>query len=72
MTITEQMTHMADGEFWFFLAFAIFLSGLCFYLAFNYLKKSRLIEDTPTAKIRSAASTGPVFAIASDRAKVFA
>ncbi len=55
MTITEQITHMAEGQFWFFLAFATFLAGLCFYFAFNYLKKSRLIEDTPTAKIRSAA-----------------
>jgi hypothetical protein len=55
MTITDQIRHMAEAEFWAFLAFAAILAGVCFYFAFNYLKKSRLIEDTPTSKIRSAA-----------------
>ncbi|SEM75981.1 GIDE domain-containing protein [Nitrosomonas marina] len=39
-----------------FLLFAFTLMALvCFWLFFYYLKRARLIEDTPTSKIRSAA-----------------
>lgn len=55
MTITEQMIHMDAMKFWILMAFLGVIAGACFYGAFNFLRKARLIEDTPTAKIRSAA-----------------
>lgn len=39
----------------FFLGFLSLMALVCFWLIFHYLKRARLIEDTPTSKIRSAA-----------------
>ena len=47
--------HSPTDDFWFW---AIGLAVSClisFYFAFYYLHKKRVIEDTPTSKIRSAA-----------------
>ncbi|HNP26654.1 MAG TPA: GIDE domain-containing protein [Nitrosomonas sp.] len=38
----------------FFLIFSSSVVLICFWLTFHYLKRARLIEDTPTSKIRSA------------------
>ncbi len=38
----------------FFLIFSSSMILICFWLTFYYLKRARLIEDTPTSKIRSA------------------
>ncbi|OOZ36588.1 EF-hand domain-containing protein [Solemya velesiana gill symbiont] len=54
MTITEQMLHLSTGEFWLFLLLAVAASGAGFWFAFRSLMRARVIEDTPTAKIRSA------------------
>lgn len=43
------------GEFWVFIGiFAVVAAG-CFLLSFRFLRKARLLEDTPTSRIRSAA-----------------
>ena len=55
MTITEQIMHMGNVQFWIFLVFLVAIAAACFYGAFSLLRRSRLIEDTPTAKVRSAA-----------------
>lgn len=47
--------HISGENYWVFLAFAIGIAAVCFYVAFGYLRRARIIEDTPTAKIRSAA-----------------
>ncbi|MCP4995025.1 MAG: hypothetical protein GY934_14770, partial [Gammaproteobacteria bacterium] len=45
---------LSQGQFWFFLALSIAAAIGGFFFAFRLLGKARLIEDTPTAKIRSA------------------
>lgn len=55
MTITEQIQHMGTVQFWVFLAFLTVIAVACFYGGFSLLRRARLIEDTPTARIRSAA-----------------
>ncbi|MES9845989.1 MAG: GIDE domain-containing protein [Candidatus Sedimenticola sp. PURPLELP] len=48
------MMHISTGEFWFFLALAVAASGAGFWFAFRSLMRARIIEDTPTARVRSA------------------
>ena len=55
MTITEQIMYMGTGQFWVSMVFLVGIAAACFWGAFSFLRKARLIEDTPTAKIRSAA-----------------
>ena len=54
MSITEQMIHLSNGQFWIFFGLAVIASLAGFYFAFRNLSRARLIEDVPTAKIRSA------------------
>jgi hypothetical protein len=54
MTISEQVQLLAAGEFWLFFALAFALGSAGFWFAFRSLHRARLIEDTPTARIRSA------------------
>ena len=42
-------------DFWFSLVTLAAVSVWCFYYAFFFLRKKRLITDTPTSKVRSAA-----------------
>jgi hypothetical protein len=42
-------------HFWLFTGLAMAVAGSCFYLTFRFLHRARLIEDTPTSKVRSAA-----------------
>ncbi len=47
--------NVANENQLFFLVFFVGAAFTCFWLVFHYLKRARLIEDTPTSKIRSAA-----------------
>lgn len=54
MTITDQVILMSKAEFWLICAGLGALSVSCFFWAFRLFHKGRTIENTPTAKIRSA------------------
>ncbi len=51
----NSIENLSPGEFWGFLIFPAALSLFCLWAFIRYLRFSRLIEDTPTSKIRSAA-----------------
>jgi hypothetical protein len=54
MSLGEQFIHLSAFEFW---ALQLFCTGAAlagFYYAFLWLGRARLIEDAPTAKVRSA------------------
>lgn len=55
MIFEQWRTDLSRDEITFYLIAAFLLGVVCFALFFYYLKRSRLIEDTPTSKIRSAA-----------------
>ncbi|MGD8379839.1 MAG: GIDE domain-containing protein [Gammaproteobacteria bacterium] len=55
MTLTESVRSADAGDFWFWTALAVVVTLILFYLAFRFLKRARIIEDTPTSKVRSAA-----------------
>jgi len=42
-------------QFWMVTALTMAIVGVCFYLIFRFLYRARLINDTPTSRIRSAA-----------------
>lgn len=46
---------LSSGDFWLYSVLLAVTAVGCFYFSFVYLKRARLIEDTPTSKIRSAA-----------------
>ncbi len=46
--------QMPTMEYWMFAGMALVLTVVGFVAAFRYLHRSRLIQDTPTSKIRSA------------------
>ncbi|OQX45254.1 MAG: hypothetical protein B0D86_03955 [Candidatus Sedimenticola endophacoides] len=52
--MTEQIVRLATAEFWIFTALALAAAVGGFWFAFRNLARARLIEDTPTARIRSA------------------
>lgn len=54
MTITNQMLHLSQSEFWVFLTLSGGIAIAGFWFTFRSLIRARTIEDTPTAKIRSA------------------
>jgi hypothetical protein len=45
---------LSTEGFWFVLAFLIIASAIAFYYIWRSLHRARIIEDTPTARIRSA------------------
>jgi len=47
--------QLSPGEFWGFLIFPAAITLFCLWAFVRYLRFARLIEDTPTSKIRSAA-----------------
>lgn len=54
MSISQQFVQLSQMEFW---ALTLFCGGVTlasFYFAFRWLTRARLIENAPTAKIRSA------------------
>jgi len=52
--VNENVLLQNDNQL-FLPAFFIGATPACFWLLFHYLKRARLIEDTSTSKIRSAA-----------------
>ncbi len=54
MSLGEQFIHLSSFEFWALLLFCTVAALAGFYYAFRWLGRARLIEDAPTAKVRSA------------------
>ncbi|MGR8920066.1 MAG: GIDE domain-containing protein [Gammaproteobacteria bacterium] len=52
--IAYTATHAGAGEFWFAAGAALVIGSACAWGALTFLKRKRVIEDTPTALIRSA------------------
>lgn len=54
MSLSEQFLHLSQFEFWALQLFCATAALAGFYFAFRWLGRARLIENAPTAKIRSA------------------
>jgi len=54
MSLAEQALHLSDTKFWIITSISIAAAVVGFYFAFHFLRRARIIEDTPTANIRSA------------------
>jgi hypothetical protein len=54
MSLAEQVLLLDKTEFWIISSIAIAGAIGGFYFAFHFLRRARIIEDTPTASIRSA------------------
>lgn len=50
----QSFQHLSQAEFWGLLLFSAGLVLVSFYFAFRWFSRARLIENAPTAKIRSA------------------
>jgi len=53
-SLAAEIAAADAGEFWFFLVFVVLAAGAAFIGFFHQVRRARLIEDTPTARIRSA------------------
>ncbi|WP_455220320.1 GIDE domain-containing protein [Kaarinaea lacus] len=53
--LRQEIVEASSQEFWFHAAIAVAITVVGFYFAFEFFKRARIIEDTPTSKIRSAA-----------------
>ena len=49
------LAQAPDGTFWFWTGICAVFSLLCFGATFFWLRRARILEDTPTSLIRSAA-----------------
>lgn len=49
------LLHLPAGKYYFYLLLCIAASAAGFVYAFIFFRRARIIEDTPTSKIRSAA-----------------
>lgn len=54
MSMMQSITEMSAGHFWMFSSAATLFAGVGFYFGFHGIRRARLIEDVPTAKVRSA------------------
>lgn len=54
MAVNDLILQVPAFKFWFAIAVLAAVALAAFYLAFRRLRRARIIEDTPTAKIRSA------------------
>ncbi len=54
MALNENIAHWPTIHFWAFNAFALGLTGVGFYTGFHGMRRTRLVQDAPTARIRSA------------------
>lgn len=54
MPLAEQVLHLSDTKFWIISGISAAAAIAGFYFAFHFLRRTRIIEDTPTANIRSA------------------
>ena len=50
----DSILTASTGEFWFWMTMLDIVALLAFYGLFRFISRARLIEDTPTARIRSA------------------
>ncbi|HYE36616.1 GIDE domain-containing protein [Methylocaldum sp.] len=55
MLFRDIALQSSPQHFWLAIGFTGLVGAACFYLAFRWLHRARLIADTPTAKVRSAA-----------------
>ncbi|MGD8558591.1 MAG: hypothetical protein PVH04_02930, partial [Gammaproteobacteria bacterium] len=53
--LKQEILQASSQEFWFHAVLIIALTTAGFYFAFVFFRRARIIEDTPTSKIRSAA-----------------
>lgn len=53
-TYRYSIEHAPAGTFWFLTVLALVLGAAALWGAFTFLRRKRVIEDTPTALIRSA------------------
>lgn len=54
MPIAENIAHWPALHFWAFSGFALGFTGVGFWTGFHGMRRGRLVEDVPTAKVRSA------------------
>lgn len=54
MSLAQQVLLLDKTEFWIVVSIASAVAVGGFYFAFHLLRRARIIEDTPTASIRSA------------------
>ncbi len=52
--LSAQIAHLPDDDFWIWAILSTASAIAGFYYAFRSLHRARIIEDTPTARIRSA------------------
>lgn len=55
VALRQEIVEASTQEFWFHAGIVAVLSAAGFYFAFEFFKRARIIEDTPTSRIRSAA-----------------
>lgn len=53
--LTEWAKNAPSDDFWRVVIFLVLVSVICFFCSFYYLLRKRIIQDTPTSRIRSAA-----------------
>ena len=54
MPLTQQLLLLDGWKFWGITSLSAVAAICGFYFAFHFLRRARIIEDTPTANIRSA------------------
>ncbi len=52
--VAQWVENAPDDEFWFYAVLLVIICGVSFFRTFSLIHRKRIIEDTPTAKIRSA------------------
>ncbi|WP_455207649.1 GIDE domain-containing protein [Kaarinaea lacus] len=55
IALRQEIVQASTQEFWFHAVIVVAITAAGFYFAFEYFKRARIIEDTPTSRIRSAA-----------------
>jgi len=53
--LRQEIIQASAQEFWFHAAIAVVITIAGFYFTFEFFRRARTIEDTPTSRIRSAA-----------------
>jgi hypothetical protein len=54
MAFVENIGHWPTVHFWAFSGFALGFTGVGFYTGFHGMRRTRLVQDVPTARVRSA------------------
>lgn len=53
--LKQEIVQASNHEFWVYSILFIIVAAAGFYFAFEFFRRARVIEDTPTSRIRSAA-----------------